>query len=92
MEMAPIVKVRHWEMAAFRCKIKINFDIFAEVTDPVGDVMRFVHQFEETYGSVHPVFYQGSYGQAISDAKQELRFLLVYIHQDNNKNCQDFCR
>lgn len=63
-----------------------------EVTDPVGDVMRFVDQFEENYGPNHPVFYQGSYGQALNDAKQELRFLLVYLHQDNNKNCNNFCR
>ncbi|XP_054269455.1 FAS-associated factor 2-like isoform X3 [Macrosteles quadrilineatus] len=62
------------------------------VTDPVGDVMRFVQQFEDTYGPIHPVFYQGSYGQAISDAKQELRFLLIYLHQDNNNNCTNFCR
>lgn len=54
--------------------------------------MRFVDQFEENYGPNHPVFYQGSYGQALNDAKQELRFLLVYLHQDNNKNCNNFCR
>uniref|UniRef100_A0A1B6M7B8 UBX domain-containing protein n=1 Tax=Graphocephala atropunctata TaxID=36148 RepID=A0A1B6M7B8_9HEMI len=63
-----------------------------QVTDPVGDVMRFLHQFEESFGSIHPVFYQGSYGQALTDAKQELRFLVVYLHQDNNKNCNNFCR
>lgn len=67
-------------------------NVVAEVTDPVGDVMRFVHKFEEQYGSNHPVFYQGSYGQAINDAKQELRFLLVYLHQDSNINCNNFCR
>lgn len=63
-----------------------------QVTDPVGDVLRFIHMFDETYGRSHPVFYQGSYSQALNDAKQELRFLLVYLHADNNQDCNNFCR
>lgn len=63
-----------------------------EVTDPVGDVLRFIHMFDETYGRNHPVFYQGSYSQALNDAKQELRFLWVYLHADNNQDCNNFCR
>ena len=33
------------------------------VTDPVGDVVSFMHSFEEKYGGAHPVFYQGTYSQ-----------------------------
>ncbi|XP_066992860.2 FAS-associated factor 2 isoform X2 [Anabrus simplex] len=62
------------------------------VTDPVGDVLRFIHSYEEKYGHNHPVFYQGTYSQALNDAKQELRFLLVYLHCDEHQDTQNFCR
>lgn len=62
------------------------------VTDPVGDVLSFIHSYEEKYGSQHPVFYQGTYSQALNDAKQELRFLLVYLHCEDHQDTQNFCR
>ncbi|TMW54460.1 hypothetical protein DOY81_000452 [Sarcophaga bullata] len=62
------------------------------VTDPLGDVMNFIHAYSERYPE-HPVFYQGTYAQALNDAKQELRFLLVYLHKDPAKNpdVETFC-
>uniref|UniRef100_A0A673JKX4 FAS-associated factor 2 n=1 Tax=Sinocyclocheilus rhinocerous TaxID=307959 RepID=A0A673JKX4_9TELE len=62
------------------------------VTDPVGDVMSFIHSFEEKYGRSHPVFYQGTYSQALNDAKRELRYLLVYLHGDDHQDTDEFCR
>ncbi|GAB1610638.1 FAS-associated factor 2-like [Argonauta hians] len=62
------------------------------VTDPVGDVMAFIQKFKEDFGNTHPVFYQGSYKQAINDAKKELRFLLVYLHDENVASSLVFCR
>ncbi|KAK6475694.1 FAS-associated factor 2 isoform X2 [Huso huso] len=62
------------------------------VTDPVGDVVSFIHSFEEKYGRSHPVFYQGTYSQALNDAKRELRFLLVYLHGDDHQDTDVFCR
>lgn len=62
------------------------------VTDPVGDVLKFIYTYNETYGRNHPVFYQGSYSQALNDAKQELRFLLIYLHKEANQDCANFCR
>uniref|UniRef100_A0A8C9W9P8 FAS-associated factor 2 n=1 Tax=Scleropages formosus TaxID=113540 RepID=A0A8C9W9P8_SCLFO len=41
----------------------IRPDPRGRVTDPVGDVMSFIHTFEERYGRSHPVFYQGTYSQ-----------------------------
>lgn len=35
----------------------------SDVTDPVGDVVRFLQTYNEKYGENHPVFYQGSYSQ-----------------------------
>ncbi|XP_015598638.1 FAS-associated factor 2 [Cephus cinctus] len=61
-------------------------------SDPVQDVMNFIRSYEERYGTSHPVFYQGSYSQALSDAKQELRFLLVYLHKDEAQDIEQWCR
>lgn len=62
------------------------------VTDPLGDVMQLVNSYDAKYGPVHPVFYQGTYAQALNAAKQELTFLIVYLHSDNNSDCDTFCR
>lgn len=62
------------------------------LTDPLGDVISFINSYEEHYGNVHPVFYQGTYAQAVNDAKQELRFLLIYLHSENNTDSVNFCR
>ncbi|KAJ8247165.1 hypothetical protein GJAV_G00259500 [Gymnothorax javanicus] len=70
----------------------IRPDPRGRVTDPVGDVVSFIHNFEEKYGRSHPVFYQGTYSQALNDAKRELRFLLVYLHGDDHQDTDDFCR
>ncbi|XP_037958621.1 FAS-associated factor 2 [Teleopsis dalmanni] len=62
------------------------------VTDPLGDVLRFIEAYNEKYPQ-HPVFYQGTYAQALNDAKQELRFLLVYLHKhsETNSEVESFC-
>lgn len=41
----------------------IRPDPRSRVTDPVGDIISFIHMFEEKYGRTHPVFYQGTYSQ-----------------------------
>lgn len=63
------------------------FGIFAPderriVTDPLGDVQLSIQRYNEKYGSAHPVFYQGTYAQALNDAKRELKFLAVYLHSE----------
>ena len=50
-----------------------------------GDVMQLINSYDAKYGPVHPVFYQGTYAQALNAAKQELTFLVVYLHSDNNR-------
>lgn len=81
----------------FSSILKFAFSFFWKdtrraVTDPVGDVLKFIDYFNETYGRSHPVFYQGSYSQALNDAKQELRFLLIYLHKEADQDCTNFCR
>lgn len=41
----------------------IRPDPRSRVTDPVGDIVSFIHMFEEKFGRIHPVFYQGTYSQ-----------------------------
>lgn len=63
------------------------------VTDPLGDVLQFIASYNEKYPA-HPVFYQGTYAQALNDAKRELKFLIVYLHNERNSNSDvvRFCR
>ncbi|KAK2829084.1 hypothetical protein Q7C36_017074 [Tachysurus vachellii] len=80
-------------MDIFRFALRfIRPDPRGRVTDPVGDVVSFIHSFEEKYGRSHPVFYQGTYSQALNDAKRELRYLLVYLHGDDHQDTDEFCR
>jgi hypothetical protein len=34
-----------------------------DVTDPIGDITRFIANYDEAIGTPHPTFYQGSYSQ-----------------------------
>lgn len=63
------------------------------VTDPLGDVLSFIQSYKDKY-PVHPVFYQGTYAQALNDAKRELKFLLVYLHSErqNSTDVASMCR
>lgn len=54
--------------------------------------MEFIRTYEDRYGSTHPVFYQGTFSQALNDAKRELRFLLVYLHDADATDTELFCR
>ncbi|XP_045105628.1 FAS-associated factor 2-like [Portunus trituberculatus] len=62
------------------------------LTDPLEDVLRFIREYEADYGSQHPAFFQGSYSQALSHAKTELKFLLVYLHCADHQDTPFFCR
>lgn len=58
------------------------------VTDPLGDVMNFIQSYNEKY-PIHPTFYQGTYAQALNDAKRELKFLLIYLHSELSSSYQN---
>lgn len=68
-----------------------NFKFIAVVTDPIADVLQFIQTYKEK-NPVHPVFYQGTYSQALNDAKRELKFLLVLIHSEQKSESVNFCR
>lgn len=62
------------------------------VTDPRGDVVRFRERLEQQYGSIHPPLYDATYSQALEKAKQDLRFLLVYLHCPSHQDTDEFCK
>ncbi|KAK2568233.1 FAS-associated factor 2-B [Acropora cervicornis] len=78
----------------FRFASSVLCDIFGWIarTTPLEDVLRFKDDFEREYGAIHPTFYQGSYSQALNDAKRELRFLLIYLHSSEHQDTEEFCR
>lgn len=93
MIMLPFRFTYYTLLDIFRFALRfIRPDPRGRVTDPVGDVVSFIHIFEEKYGRSHPVFYQGTYSQALNDAKRELRYLLVYLHGDDHQDTDEFCR
>ncbi|XP_003746886.1 FAS-associated factor 2 [Galendromus occidentalis] len=61
------------------------------IANPEGDVRLFIKQFRDTYGAAAP-FLETSYNQALSRAKTDLRFLLVYLHNPSHEDTDDFCR
>ncbi|KAK4306942.1 hypothetical protein Pmani_021265 [Petrolisthes manimaculis] len=71
---------------------RIVFPYPRRLTDPLGDVLAFISEFEGEYGTQHPAFFQGSYSQALTHAKAELKFLLVYLHCHDHQHSPLFCR
>lgn len=69
-----------------------KFLSFADITNPIQDVLDFIKTYEEKYSNTHPVFYQGTYAQALNDAKRELKFLLIYLHNEEGVDTTAFCR
>ncbi|VDM33167.1 unnamed protein product [Hydatigera taeniaeformis] len=39
-----------------------------------------------------PPFYNGTYGEALREAKQSLRFLVIYLHAESHEDTDAFCR
>lgn len=60
--------------------------------DPIGEIRSFIQKFESSYGSIHPEFFVGSYQAALSEARKNLKFLLVYLHSDQHQDTPEFIR
>jgi len=59
--------------------------------DPLADVQQFRRDFDATYGG-NTVFFEGTYSQVLEKAKQDLQFLLVYLHSPSHADTDRFCR
>ncbi|KAF9091803.1 hypothetical protein BGX29_010752 [Mortierella sp. GBA35] len=60
--------------------------------DPTSVAARFLRDYEESYGTVHPNFYAGGYSTALSRAKNDLKFMVVYLHSDEHDATDKFCK
>lgn len=63
-------------------------------TGPTGAeaIQRFESSFEERYGTTHPAFFRGTSAQALQDARRNLRFLLVYLHSETQRDSATFAQ
>ncbi|KAI0990350.1 hypothetical protein GJ496_010546 [Pomphorhynchus laevis] len=60
-------------------------------SDPADEVIDFIRNFIEKYGSPVPPFYHGSFTQVKKDCISESRRLLVYLHDKKCGDCDQFC-
>ncbi len=82
-------------------------DFSIALTDPAADVRNFITDFRTKYLPSNndendadvvlpqppfPPFYNGTYGEALREAKQSLRFLVIYLHGDSHEDTDEFCR
>uniref|UniRef100_A0A8C8C712 UBX domain-containing protein n=1 Tax=Oncorhynchus tshawytscha TaxID=74940 RepID=A0A8C8C712_ONCTS len=73
MIMLPFRLTYYTLLDIFRFALRwVRPDPRGRVTDPVGDVVSFIHSFEEKYGRSHPVFYQGTYSQVSTLCTEEV--------------------
>jgi FAS-associated factor 2 len=64
----------------------------AEERDPALAASAFVRNFEGQYGPTHPAFVEGSYTEAVRRARNEFKFLILYLHSGLHTNTPAFCR
>jgi len=62
-----------------------------QVVDPLGDVKSFIAEFNQKYNNSSLNFIEGTYKTAQQQAKQQLKFLLLYLHDSNGRDTDPFC-
>jgi len=60
--------------------------------DPVSESNRFISEIEMKYGVLHPRFLEGTFQSAMSKAKSDFKFLVVYLHSPLHQDTDQFCR
>ncbi|TPX46924.1 hypothetical protein SeLEV6574_g02948 [Synchytrium endobioticum] len=60
--------------------------------DSQAAAARFLLNFEQTYGNRHPDFFQGTYSQALEQAKKDARCILAILHSEDHDDTETFCR
>lgn len=66
--------------------------ITAPRRDARSEADRFLRDFESTYGTTHPEFFDGGYTQALTMAKRDLLYLLVFLSSEEHDDHDKFCR
>jgi hypothetical protein len=68
------------------------FRIYPESLHPDEDAAQFISEFHREYGDNGPAFQGASYSQIVSNANQQSKFLLVYLHSPLHDDTGRFCR
>ncbi|XP_062520864.1 FAS-associated factor 2-like [Corticium candelabrum] len=76
----------------FRFLGSFLFPVSQSAIDSIGDVTQFISTFELQYGNSHPEFFRGSYNDALSKARRDIKFMLVYLHSQDHMRTEQFCR
>eukprot|EP01038_Epipyxis_sp_PR26KG_P014982 gene14982-20155_t len=59
---------------------------------PEQDTLKFIDDYHMKYSENHPLFHPNSYLSAVSQAFQQSKFLLVYLHSPIHEDTNRFCR
>jgi len=60
--------------------------------DGQSSTRRFITNYENVYGQIHPNFFNGPFKTAIEYSNRELKLLIVYLHSELHHHTPDFCR
>lgn len=56
-----------------------------------SESMVFLRRFEQQYGQYHPLFFGSSFMDALRMAKEDYKFLFVYLHNPDDPYTSGFC-
>lgn len=56
-----------------------------EDLDPPAQARKFIQAFKSAYGDRHPRFVESAFRQAVTQAKNEFKFALVYLHSSEHQ-------
>jgi FAS-associated factor 2 len=65
---------------------------FNNNTPKIPEHTIFINNFKDSYGDVHPAFFQGSFLDAAQKSKNDFQFLIAYVHSPNHPNTDKFCK
>ncbi|KAI7893935.1 thioredoxin-like protein [Mucor mucedo] len=81
-----------WRLFQLTARLLYRPSITAPRRDARSEADRFLRDFESTYGTTHPDFFEGGYTQALNVAKRDLVFLLVFLSSEEHDDHDAFCR
>eukprot|EP01155_Anaeramoeba_flamelloides_P032385 Anaeramoba_flamelloidesa92796_66.p1 GENE.a92796_66~~a92796_66.p1 ORF type:complete len:399 (+),score=121.32 a92796_66:23-1219(+) len=56
-----------------------------------NDESSFLQEYEDSYGRTHPKFQSGTFKQAFNSAKEQSKFLIIYLHSPEHISTSRFC-
>ncbi|KAK6123528.1 hypothetical protein DH2020_042735 [Rehmannia glutinosa] len=76
----------------FHSQQPLNFPFQDPSNFQIQEEWAFLANFEQQYGTMHPFFYACRYMDALKIAKDEHKFMFMYIHSPEHPFTPSFCR